>query len=314
MKIPQLVCRAAFVMALLSVPRPLVAGVGPGGGGTGQDLVLLSAPGPLVANPIPQDCLIGGFAIGCQAWTFNHYTVLEAIDKTAQAGGRVIEFYPGQKFSPEHPDWKFDHHASDEMIAEVKARLEQDGVRAVNYGVVDIPRDESGAREIFDFARKLGLYGVTTESIGSLDTIEKLVKEYNICVGFHDHQRRPDSPDYRMWDPNFVLSLLQDRDPRIGACADTGHWVQSGLKPVDCLKILQGHIISVHLHDMNEFSPTAHDIPAGTGVSDVSGILDELKRQDFKGNISIEYEYNWTNNVVDAAQGVGFVRGYGFSR
>jgi sugar phosphate isomerase/epimerase len=67
----------------------------------------------------------------------------------------------------------------------------------------------------------------------------------------------------------------------------------------------------VHLHDMNEFAPDAHDVPAGTGVSDVAGILDELKRQNFDGNISIEYEYNWENNVVDAAQAVGFVRGYG---
>ena len=74
---------------------------------------------------------------------------------------------------------------------------------------------------------------------------------------------------------------------------------------------MQGHIISVHLHDMNEFSPDAHDIPAGTGVSDVAGILTELERQHFVGNISIEYEYNWDNSVVDAAQAVGFVRGFG---
>ena len=62
---------------------------------------------------------------------------------------------------------------------------------------------------------------------------------------------------------------------------------------------------------MNEVSPTAHDIPDGTGVSDVPGILNELNRQHFVGNISIEYEYNWDNNVIDAAQGIGFVRGYG---
>ena len=263
------------------------------------------------ATPIPEDCQTGGFAIGCQSWTFNRFSVMEAIDKTAAAGGKVIEFYPGQKFSPEHPDWKFDHNASDDMIAEVQARLAKDGVRAVNYGVVGIPSDEAGARKVFEFAKKLGLYGITTESVESIDTIEKLVKEYDIRVGFHDHQRQPENPGYKMWDPNSVLSVLKDRDPRIGACADTGHWVQSGLKPVDCLKILEGHIISVHLHDMNEFSPDAHDIPAGTGVSDVAGILTELERQHFVGNISIEYEYNWDNSVVDAAQAVGFVRGFG---
>jgi sugar phosphate isomerase/epimerase len=263
------------------------------------------------ASPIPDDCKTGDFAIGCQSWTFNRFTVIEAIDKTAAAGGKVIEFYPGQKFSPEHPDWKFDHNASDDMIAEVKARLAKDGIRAVNYGVVGIPADEAGARKIFDFAKKLDLYGITTESVESIDTIEKLVKEYDIRVGFHDHQRQPENPSYKMWDPNYVLSLVKDRDSRIGSCADLGHWAQSNLKPADCLKILKGHIISVHLHDMNSFAADAHDIPCGTGVCDIAACLKELKRQHFAGNISIEYEFNWDDSVVDAAQAVGFVRGFG---
>jgi sugar phosphate isomerase/epimerase len=263
------------------------------------------------ATPIPESCQTGGIAIGCQSWTFNQYSVMEAIDKTAAAGGKVIEFYPGQKFSPDKPDVKFDHNASDEMIAAVKAKLAERHVRAVNYGVVGIPKDEAGARKIFEFAKTFELYGITTESVDAIDTIEKLVKEYDIRVGFHDHQRQPNNPGYKMWDPNYVLSVVKDRDARIGSCADTGHWAQSGLKPVDCLKILEGHIISVHLHDMNDMTGNSHDVPAGTGVCDVAGIVAELKRQNFVGNVSIEYEYNWKDNVVDAAQCIGFVRGRG---
>lgn len=263
------------------------------------------------AAPIPDDCRTGGIALGCQAWTFKEYSVLEAIDKTAAAGGKVIEFYPGQKFSPEKPDLKFDHNATDEMIAAVKARLAKDGIRAVNYGVVGIPKDEAEARKIFEFAKKFELYGITTESVDAIDTIEKLVKEYDIRVGFHDHPRQPNNPAYKMWDPNYVLSVVKDRDPRIGSCSDVGHWVRSGLDPVDCLKILQGRVISAHLKDLNEKSPEAHDVPFGKGVSNIAGIIDELKRQHFAGNASIEYEYNWKDNVIDAAQCVGFVRGYG---
>src|ERR1017187_8725066 len=51
------------------------------------------------ATPIPENCQTGGFAVGCQAWTFKDSSVLEAIDKTAAAGGKVIEFFPGQKFT-----------------------------------------------------------------------------------------------------------------------------------------------------------------------------------------------------------------------
>ena len=48
----------------------------------------LSLAGTASATPIPEDCQTGGIAIGCQSWTFNHYSVMEAIDKTAAAGGK----------------------------------------------------------------------------------------------------------------------------------------------------------------------------------------------------------------------------------
>jgi sugar phosphate isomerase/epimerase len=265
----------------------------------------------VAAAPIPKNCLTGGIALGCQAWTFREFTVMEAIQKTAEAGGKVIEFYPDQKFSPEQPGLKFDHNATDEMVSAVKAQLGKYGIRAVNYGVVNIPNDEAGARKIFEFAKKFELYGITTESVEALDTIEKLVKEYDIRVGFHNHPRQPDNPGYKMWDPHYVLSVVKDRDPRIGSTADVGHWVRSGLDPVACLKILRGRIISTHLKDLNEKSPNAHDVPFGTGVSNIPAILGELKRQHFNGNASIEYEYDWMNNVPAVAQSVGFVRGRG---
>ena len=270
---------------------------------------ILLAAVTVSAASIPDNCQTGGFAIGCQAWTFHDFTVMDAIEKTAAVGGKVIEFYPGQKFSTDKPDLRFDHNATDEMITAVKAQLKKFNVRAVNYGVVGISKDEAEARKIFAFAKNFELYGITTESVDAIDTIEKLVKEYDIRVGFHNHPRQLNNPDYKNWDSNYILSVVKDRDARIGSCADVGHWVRSGLEPIACLKILEGRIISSHLKDLNEKSPDAHDVPFGTGISNIAGILNELKRQHFAGNVSIEYEYNWSNNVVDAAQCIGFVRG-----
>jgi sugar phosphate isomerase/epimerase len=260
---------------------------------------------------IPNKYKNGQFFIGCQAYSFNHYTVFEAIEKTAEAGGKVIEFYPGQPLSKEEPKVKWDHNASDETIAKVKAKLDQHKVKAVNYGVVGIPNDEAGARKVFQFAKTMGLRAVTTESDKSMDMIEKMVKEYDVMVGFHDHPKRANDPSYRMWDPNYIVEITKDRDKRIGSCADTGHWVRSGLKPVDCLKILKGRIISSHLKDLNEFGKDgAHDVPYGQGVSEVPAILNELYAQGFKGNISVEYEHNWTTSVPEITQCITFVREY----
>jgi len=272
---------------------------------------------PLTArseHKIPEECKSGGWFVGCQAWTWNHFTVFEAIEKTAQAGGKVIEFYPGQKLSPEEPNVSWDQNASAETIQKVKDQLAKFHITPVNYGVVGISKDPAEARKLFEFAKALGLRAITTESVDAIDTFEPLVKEYDIMVAFHDHPKQPNNSSYRMWDPNYILEVVKNRDKRIGSCADTGHWVRSGLKPVDCLKILKGHIISSHLKDLNEMGPAAHDVPFGLGVSDVPAILDELKRQGFDGNISIEYEHEMDKSMPMVAQCIGFVRGYGLGK
>src|SRR6266404_1182222 len=253
-------------------------------------------------NKIPEEYETGGFFIGCQAYTFNRYTVFEAIEKTAQAGGKVIEFFPGQKLSKEEPTVTWDHNASPETIEKVKTKLAEHKIKATNYGVVGIPKDEAQVRKLFDFAKAVGLRAITTESVDAIDTIEKMVKEYDIMVGFHDHPRQLSNPGYRMWDPYYILSVVRDRDPRIGSCADTGHWQTSGLNPVYCLRVLKGRIISSHMKDKTDYGEGQHDVPYGTGVGEIARCLDELKKQGFEGNISVEYEYKWENNVPDVKQ------------
>jgi sugar phosphate isomerase/epimerase len=157
----------------------------------------------------------------------------------------------------------------------------------------------------------MGLYGITTEDVQSLDLIEPLVKKYDIHVGIHEHAKREDDPGYKVWDPNYVLSVVKDRDPRIGACADTGHWQTSGLDPLEGIKILKGRVISCHLKDKTEKGHEGHDVPYGTGGGRIKDILDELKAQGFKGNISVEYEYNWLHSVPEVKGCIDFVKAYG---
>jgi len=255
---------------------------------------------------------VGGFVLGCQAYTFHRFTAFEAIEKTAAAGGKAIEFYPGQSLSLEDKKSKVDANATDETIEKLKAKAQQHGLLIVNFGVVGIPKDEAGARKVFEFAKKIGVRAITIEpSTDQLDLIEKLIKEYNIAAGIHCHPKRANKPDYKLWDPNYVFSLIKDRDLRFGVCADVGHWTRSGVDAVAGLKIFEGRVISVHLKDIVESgNPDAPDLPLGLGVTNVKGILRELRRQRFDGNISIEYERDWENTVPDIAQCVGYVRGF----
>src|SRR5580765_3038075 len=78
---------------------------------------------------------VGGFVLGCQAYTFHRFTAFEAIERTAAAGGRTIEFYPGQSLSPDDKQSKVDPNATDETIQELKAQAKQHGLLIVNFGV-----------------------------------------------------------------------------------------------------------------------------------------------------------------------------------
>jgi sugar phosphate isomerase/epimerase len=284
-----------------------------------QRLVLLAlvglVPAAALAQPtIPDQYKVNGFAIGCQAYTFNRFTAFEAIEKTAKAGAKVIEFFPGQRLSKEDPDLKVDHASPqiDQVIAKLQAKLAEHGVKAVNYGVVGIPRDEAGARKVFEFARRMGMRAVTTESADAINTIEKLAKEYDLGVAFHNHPGSMSDPKYKVWSPHYIAGLVEGRDMRLGSGADTGHWTRSGIKPIEALRILKGRIISVHLKDLNEFGRRdAHDVPFGQGKSGVKECLEELRAQGFAGNISIEYEHNWDNSLPEVTQCIDYVRDFG---
>lgn len=264
------------------------------------------------AAEIPAGCRTDGWAVGCQAWSFNRFTAYEAVEKTAEAGGKVIEFYPGQALKPGDPEAKLVHGMPEDTIVALQDHLKRHGVTAVNYGVVWLPNEEKECRAVFGFARRMGLYAVTSEpDPKAMDLIERLAGEYDIRVGLHNHPRKADDPGYRYWDPAYVLSLVRGRDARLGSCADTGHWVRSGIKPVEALRTLKGRIVSSHLKDLSAFSPDAHDVPYGTGASDLPGILRELRRQGFAGNLSVEYEHDEEKSVPAVAQCIGFVRGWG---
>ena len=96
----------------------------------------------------------------------------------------------------------------------------------------------------------------------------------------------------------------------MGACADTGHFARSGLNVVQVLRTLEGRIISAHLKDIAPAGPQGADVPYGTGTSNMPAILAELLRQKIRGNISVEYESNLQNNVGDAGQCIGYIRGF----
>jgi sugar phosphate isomerase/epimerase len=270
-------------------------------------LIALAFAANLHAEPIPENLRQNGWFIGAQAYTFKDFSAFEAIAKTKEAGGNMIEFYPGQLLKPGSKD-KVHHSMSETAMAELKAECERQGVRAVNYGVVGANNPDE-VRSIMSFAKKMGLYAVCSESTEQIVAWEANAKEFDIKVAFHEHGGSMGNPKYKVWNPLYIRGVVESRDPRVGACADLGHWCTSNLKPVECLRILDGRVISVHLKDKASYGH-APVVVAGTGVVDVAACLEELKKQKFDGHISIEHENDWKDSVPQVRANIDFVKAH----
>jgi sugar phosphate isomerase/epimerase len=256
--------------------------------------------------PIPQSALTSaGFGISAQCWSFREFTLFEAIEMAAAAGMGGVEVFPGQKLGAEHGDAKLGPDLPDEKIQALLDHLKKNNLAAYNFGVTDIPKEEDKARKVFEFAKKLGLYGVTTESLDAIDTLEKLAAEYDIKVCFHNHPKPT-----ALWNPEKVWKAVEGRHQNIGICADIGHWATSGLDPLEVIRKVAPRVLAFHMKDRASIEKWTHDRPFGTGIIDLPAILDEVRKHGFSGNVSIEYEHNWKTSLPELAQCAGYLRAY----
>ena len=255
-----------------------------------------------LANGAPNAEKLGWY-LGCQTWTFREFSLFEAIDKTASLGLHCIETGAGMKsLSKEQPQLKFNEDSPASIRCKVKKKLADAGLTLRSYGVTPLSKDVGQCRKMFDFAKDMGLETIVSEPTeDAFDTIEKLSDEYGINLAIHNH---PNPSHY--WNPDTVLKVCKGRSKRIGACCDTGHWLRSGLNPVECLKKLEGRIINFHFKDLNKAGQDARDVPWGTGVSDVKGMLTEVRRQGIKAVFLIEYEYLSATLLQEVAECVKY--------
>lgn len=234
-----------------------------------------------------KDVRIRKFPIAVQCWTFRKFSFFETLKKVRELGVKCLQPYPGQKLSYDIPDVRFDHNLDDHQIKLVKSKLKEYGLTLVSYGVVGFENNEESMRKVFDFAKKMGIRTIVTEpEYDDYYLIERMVKEYNINIAIHNH---PEPSKYAR--PETVLDHVKGLDGRIGSCADTGHWMRGGIKPVEALRLLKGRILDVHLKDRNEFGTEgAYDVPFGQGKANIHDILAELTLQNCHAYLSIEHE------------------------
>lgn len=245
-----------------------------------------------------------GWKLGVTAWGLHKFTLSETIKKTRRLGLNYIGGLSFQKVSEDIPK-NFDCNLTDDELRRIRFQLDDAGIRMPTCFYAQIPGDEAGCREVFEFGRKMGIETFISEPPPeSLDVIERFCDEYDINLAIHNHGPKQ-SPVY--WKPEGVLQACRGRSKRIGACPDTGYWIRAGIDPIAGIRKLGERLITIQPHDLNERSPQGHDVPWGTGQADFEEMILELHQLGIEPTlIGLEYSHDFLDNMPEMGDCVEF--------
>jgi sugar phosphate isomerase/epimerase len=170
-------------------------------------------------------------------------------------------------------------------IAAVKKKLEGAGVTVLGYGVVPFRNDRDATRKVLDFARQMGFEYVSADPTpDSFDMLDKLVEEYGINIGIHNH-----GPKHRWEKIDTIAAAIKDHSPRIGCCVDTGHFLRSREDPVRAVEVFGRRVYGVHLKDVKDATQFT---VMGAGDLRTAELLKTLARLNYRSALNLEYEEN----------------------
>ena len=235
----------------------------------------------------PSPAIASKLKLGLQLYSLRKFSVDDALKYAKELGFEQVEFYSDM----------FPLNSSDEKIAEIVGKVKALGLTISAHGVNGFGKDAAANRRVFEFAKKVGLKTITAgPTPESMDNLNDLVKEFDIRIAIHNH-----GPKDRFNKVADLLKAIEGRDERIGACADLGHYIRSGEKPVEVIRSLKGRLYGVHLKDFATMEDKAKGVLLGQGHLQCDAVFDAMIQAKFPadGALSLEYEENEANPIED---------------
>lgn len=169
-----------------------------------------------------------------------------------------------------------------------KALLDRHGLIAYTFGVNDTSTDQGANRKLFEFARLIGAKLIVVEpALADWDSLEALVKEYDIKLAIHNHGLGTTYAN-----PEVLSQVLSARDPRIGVCLDVGWITAAGFNAAKVFRQYRGRVYDIHLKDKKVRRTgklsSAVDTGIGRGDANIEELFSAIRQSGWKGVMAIE--------------------------
>ena len=207
-----------------------------------------------------------GWRTGVRTDSFGSLTFSESAAKADAAGFAYVEGVSTQKVSAEIAR-NLDYNLGPEEVDKVKFRLSELRLQMPAYRMETLPKDAAARRKVFEFAKGLGVdLVVCSPESAMFAELDKLADEFGINVALVAR------------DPKTALQSMSGLSKRIGVMADTGAWMEGGLKPTEALKSVGDKLIAVNLRDRSGLGAKARDVTLGTGAAGIKSFLVDMSR------------------------------------
>ncbi len=246
----------------------------------------LTAMDTALARTDPADPFLG-YRTAVGGYGFRHFTTEEAVAMSRGLGLSYISMWPGSAGltgGGKRKENVLPFDRDPERWASVKEVLDRYNVQCCEYGVSHFGPNMEENRKVFEFCRQNGIPEIAGyPSYDALDNLDRLLEEYKIPVGIHNH-----GPEDKLYQKiSQVEWALKDHHELLGACVDIGHFARAGQDPVEAIYKFGKRVYGIHLKDL-----TFDDEQAivGEGRLNILAVLNALQDLEFEGPFTIEYE------------------------
>jgi len=176
-----------------------------------------------------------------------------------------------------------------------KKRAADQGVSVIGYGVMHFGKNHDANRKIFEFAKALGVgYLSADPDPDSFDSLDKLVEEYGVPIGIHNH-----GPGHRYDKIDKIAAAIKGHSEMVGCCVDTGHFLRSREDPVRAVEVFGKRVYGVHLKDVK--NATEFTV-LGKGDLRTADLLKALAKLRYDRCLALEYEEHPEDPIAEIRQ------------
>lgn len=225
----------------------------------------------------------GGPILGLQTWTCRNMNFDQVVEFAVKHGITHLEMIKAH----------LDPNGPKEETLRKKAILDQKGLTAYSFGVNATSMDKEKNRELFEFAKLMGIKVIIVEpkNLDEWNNLEELVKEYDIRLAIHNH-----GTGTVYGDPATVKKVLAARDRRIGVCLDVGWVTAAGFDAAAVFRDYGDRVYDMHFKDKvvetsSDGKKTPVDTEIGKGKANYAGLFAEIKKSKWSGVMAIETDH-----------------------